>query len=121
MCSLYSQNDSAASSPVSTPMVNLLYPIARNSFNSSMLFGVISVILAKQPMFVSLGKYCLDNLAIVFNFSVLNTNGFAPVKNSLNAFGDIIDSSLRSFSTSPIGDILNLKGKSSYSVQNLHL
>lgn len=76
-------NDSAASSPVSTPIVNLLYPIACNSFNSSMLFDVMSVILAKQPMFVSLGKYCLDNLAIVFNFTMLSTKGFALLETIL--------------------------------------
>ena len=47
--------DRDSSSPASTPMVRLLYPISRSSLNCSAVFGVISVMRAKQPIDCTFG------------------------------------------------------------------
>ena len=65
-------------------------------------------------------------LAISSSFSVFKTNGFAPVRKVLlyvNPFQNltVLAVSFKSASISAIGDILNLNGKSAYSVQNLQL
>ncbi len=104
-------NFSAASSPVSAPIVILLKPRARRSFSSPMLFEDTSVIRAKQPIESSLCRYCFERLAICFS---------APTRNSLVTSGAAVYSSRRSSSISVTGETRKL-GTPLQRVQNLHL
>ena len=130
--------DNVASSPVSTPIVSLLYPTCRSCSNSSSVLFFESVIRAKQPIDSTDGRYFRMSAAISRSLSVLRTNGFAPVRKTLCiGFGRgnpcslfvIMEAGLlrktctsnKSLSISSMGVILNLKGRSLYSVQNLHL